>query len=122
MSSIVQQKVEQAVGVLAELGIDAWLTFVRETTESGDPILPIILGHPLTWQSALIITRGGDCIAIVGKLEDDAVRSTGAWNEVIPFTQGVREPLINTLQRLDPKQIAINYSLDDVKADGLSHG
>ena len=52
MPSIVQQKVDQAVGVLSELNIDAWLTFVRETTETGDPILPIILGQPLTWSSS----------------------------------------------------------------------
>jgi Xaa-Pro aminopeptidase len=122
MVSIVQQKVNQAVEVLSELSIDVWLTFVRETTETGDPMLPIILGQPLTWQSALMITRSGDRIAIVGKYEDEAVRSTGAFSEVIPYTEGVREPLITTLQRLDPAQIAINYSLDDVKADGLSHG
>ena len=122
MSSIVQEKVKQAVGVLSELNIDAWLTFVRETTETGDPMLPVILGQPLTWQSALIITRAGDRIAIVGKYEDEAVRSTGAFSEVISYTKGVRDPLITTLTRLDPRQIAINYSLDDVKADGLSHG
>jgi Xaa-Pro dipeptidase len=122
MDSIVQQKVDQAVGVLSALRIDAWLTFVRETTETGDPMLPIILGQPLTWQSALIISRSGDRVAIVGKYEDEAVRSTGAWDEVIPYTEGVREPLVATLQRLNPAHIAINYSLDDVKADGLSHG
>jgi Xaa-Pro aminopeptidase len=122
MSSIVQEKVDQAVGVLARLNVDAWLTFVRETTETGDPMLPIILGQPLTWQSALIITRGGERIAIVGKYEDEAVRSTGAWDEVIPYTKGVREALVAALQRLNPAHIAINYSLDDVKADGLSHG
>jgi Xaa-Pro aminopeptidase len=122
MPSIVQQKVDQAAGVLADLNIDAWMTFVRETTETGDPILPIILGQPLTWQSALIVTGAGDRIAIVGKYEDDAVRSTGAWSEVVPYTKGIKEPLIETLTRLGPAQIAINYSLDDVKADGLSHG
>ncbi len=122
MSSIVQEKVEQAIRVLGDLEIDAWLTFVRETTETGDPILPIILGQPLTWQSALIMTRRGERIAIVGKYEDEAVWSTGAWREVIPYTQGVRQPLLDVLRRLEPQQIAINYSLSDVKADGLSHG
>ena len=38
--SIVAEKVEQAIGLLKEFDIDAWLTFVRETTEAGDPILP----------------------------------------------------------------------------------
>lgn len=120
--SIVNEKVEQAVALLEELEIDAWLTFVRETTEAGDPVLPLILGQNLTWQSALIVTRGGDRIAIVGKYEDDAVKSTGAWNEVIPYVEGIRHQLLETLTRLDPQTIAVNYSLDDVKSDGLTHG
>jgi Xaa-Pro aminopeptidase len=125
VTTITAQKVEQAVGILDELGIDCWLTFVRETTETGDPVLPIILGQPLTWQSALILTRGGGRIAIVGKYEDEAVRSSGGggvWTIVIPYVQGLREPLRQTLAKLNPKQIAVNYSVDDVKADGLSHG
>jgi Xaa-Pro aminopeptidase len=120
--TLVREKVAQAAGILDELGIDAWLTFVRETTESGDPVLPIILGQPLTWQSALIITRRDDRVAIVGKYEDEAVRSTGAWTEVVPYVEGVRAPLVETLDRLAPDRIAVNYSVNDVKADGLTHG
>ncbi|HEY3242830.1 MAG TPA: aminopeptidase P family protein, partial [Phycisphaerae bacterium] len=122
MKSIIIEKVEQAVGILNEFGVDAWLTFVRETTESGDTVLPLILGQNLTWQSALLITRSGQRIAIVGNYEADAVKATGAWSEVVPYVQGIRTALIETLQRIDPKSIAINYSRDDVKADGLSHG
>ncbi|MCH8259129.1 MAG: aminopeptidase P family protein [Planctomycetes bacterium] len=120
--SIVNEKVDQAVALLEEFEIDVWLTFVRETTEAGDPVLPLILGQNLTWQSALIVTRSGDRIAIVGKYEDEAVKSTGAWNEVVPYVKGIRQPLVKTLTRLDPQMIAVNYSLDDVKSDGLTHG
>ncbi|MHC4990177.1 MAG: M24 family metallopeptidase [Planctomycetota bacterium] len=120
--SLAAQKLDQAVAILDALGIDAWLTFARETTESGDPVLPIILGHPVTWQSAFIVTRGGDRVAIVGKYEDEAVRSTGAWPEVVSYVQGIRDPLVETLGRLDPARLAVNYSVDDVKSDGLSHG
>ncbi len=122
MPTIVQEKVAQAVRILEELGIDCWLTFARETTETGDPVLPLILGQPVTWQSAFILTSRGDAIAIVGKYEDEAVRSTGAWKQVLPYVQSIRSPLTTTLARLDPKRIAINYSMDDAKADGLSHG
>jgi Xaa-Pro aminopeptidase len=122
MLSIVVEKVEQAIGILNEFGVDAWLTFVRETTECGDPVLPIILGQNLTWQSALLITRQGQRIAVVGNYEAEPVKSTGAWTEVVPYVQGIRDALVETLQRLDPKSIAINFSRDDVKADGLSHG
>jgi Xaa-Pro aminopeptidase len=125
MTSIVAEKVEQAIAILDELGVDCWLTFVRETTETGDPVLPLILGQPLTWQSALILTRKGERIAIVGRYEDEAVKSAGGggvWTRVLPYVQSIRSPLLTTLQRLDPRRIAVNYSKDDVKADGLSHG
>lgn len=122
MQELVCEKVEQAVGILSELGIDAWLTFVRETTESCDTVLPIILGHHLTWQSALILTRTGEQIAIVGRYDADTVRGVGAWREVIGYDQGISTVLRETLARLDPRHIAVNYSIDDVKADGLSHG
>lgn len=122
MSAIVAEKLDQAVEILNELDIDAWLTFVRETTEAGDPVLPIILGQNLTWQSGLIVTRSDERIAIVGNYDAEAVKTVAAWTEVIPYVQGVREPLLEVLRRIDPKKIAVNYSSDDVKADGLSHG
>ena len=120
--SIVGQKVEQAIGILGEVEVDAWLTFVRETTDAPDPVLPLILGQNLTWQSGLILTRDGRRIAIVGKYEDEAVKSSGVWSEVVAYVEGIRQPLVETLERLDPRTIAVNFSLDDVKADGLTHG
>src|SRR5262249_46842440 len=75
-----------------------------------------------TWQSALIVTRTGERIAIVGKFDDGAVRATGVWTEVIPYVQSIREPLINTIRRLNPRTIALDYSLDDHAADGLAYG
>lgn len=37
ISSIVSENLQQAIRILGELGIDAWLTFVRETTEKRGP-------------------------------------------------------------------------------------
>ncbi|MHC5003924.1 MAG: M24 family metallopeptidase [Planctomycetota bacterium] len=121
-ASIVREKLDQVPGILDELGIDAWLTFARETTESGDPVLPLILGQPVTWQSAFIVSRGGHRTAIVGRYEDEAVRSTGAWPQVVSYVEGIRPSLLAALETIDPETLAINYSIDDVKADGLSYG
>jgi Xaa-Pro aminopeptidase len=122
MATLVQEKVTQAIGILQEKEIDLWMTFVRETTAGGDPVLPLIYGHDLTWHSALILTREGRSIAVLGDLEAEAARRTEAYETILPYHQSIREELLNVLQELDPKQLAINYSVNDVHADGLSYG
>jgi Xaa-Pro aminopeptidase len=122
MPTIVQEKVKQAIEILREKNIDAWLTFVRETSAGGDPVLPLIYGHDLTWQSALILTQKGDTYAIVGHFEAETARRTGAYTTVIPYHESIRRNLLHTLERIYPGKIAVNYSLNDVHADGLSYG
>ena len=122
MTTLVQEKVRQAIQILREKEVDVWMTFVRETSAGGDPVLPLIYGHDLTWHSALILTRSGRSIALLGDLEAEAARRTGAYETIIPYHQSIQEKLLSVLEELDPQQIAINYSKNDVHADGLSHG
>jgi Xaa-Pro dipeptidase len=124
MASLTGAKLNQAQRLVQESGVDVWLTFVRETAEGGDPVLPLILEGGLTWQSALMVTSQGDRIAIVGNYDADPLKASGDWTEVVPYVQGIRQPLLETIDRVcgpEPR-IAVNFSVNDVKADGLSHG
>lgn len=120
--SLLQEKAVQAIGILKETGIDLWLTFVRETSGVRDPVLDFLIGPgDLTWQSALIFTKSGERIAIVGNLEKEAVERIGVFETVLGYDEGIRSLLLETLQRLDPDEVAVNTSMDNVQADGLTH-
>ncbi len=158
MSSLTSEKLDQAARLVAASGADVWMIFDRETSDSGDPVLPLILEGALTWQSALLVAADGRRVAIVGNYDAGPLEGSGDWTEVVPYVQSIREPLLAALDRLVPcyvgpvsepaqagchpeqsegsafrssglaaaqksnPRIAIDFSSNDVKADGLSHG
>jgi Xaa-Pro aminopeptidase len=123
MSHEIQKaKTEQACEILREIEIDAWLVWVRETSQMADPVLELVLGGDLVWQSALIFTRQGKKLGIIGNFDADGVKAKGIYDDIIPYTKGIKEELVKQLSKLDPQKIAINFSTNDVAADGLSVG
>lgn len=124
MKTIQSEKIEQAKQLVGASDADVWMTFVRETVEACDPILPLLYRGGLTWQSALVITKMGKSIAIVGNYDADPLRATGDWDQVIPYVHSIRQPLLEALERnvSERGNIALNFSVDDVKSDGLAHG
>ena len=118
---MITEKISQAAGILAEEGIDLWLTFVRESEVNGDPVLDLVLGANCTWHSAFMIPARGRPVAIVGSLDESRIRETGGY-DVVGYKQSIKEPLLEQLRKYDPKTIALNYSENAVMADGLSHG
>ncbi|HEX8995339.1 MAG TPA: Xaa-Pro peptidase family protein [Ktedonobacterales bacterium] len=121
-NSIQAEKLDQATAALQEQGVDCWLTFVRESSETPDPVMKLIVGQEVTWQSAFLVTRSGRRIAIVGGPEGSAMRRTGLFDTVLTYDESFAPALLETLRDLDPGQIAINYAIGDVASDGLTHG
>ncbi len=115
-------KTDQAVEILKEKGIDVWLNYVRESSTNTDPALELIFDGDLTWESALILTADGEKIAIVGVHDAPDLEESGIWHRVIGYREGISEPLVNTLTRLNPHAIAVNVSENDPLADGLGAG
>ncbi len=120
--SLIQEKVNQAIDILEEQQTDIWLTFVRETSGVRDPALDLLIGaNDLTWPSALILTRKGEKIAIIGNLEKAALQRLDVFYEILGYDKAVRELLRDTIIRLNPDRIAVNTSRNNVHADGLTH-
>jgi Xaa-Pro aminopeptidase len=116
------EKLAQAIQILQELNLDAWLIFARETEETPERAWELLAPGMVVWESALLLTKHGDRIAIVGQGDDDAYRKSGWYSEVHSYVQSIRELLRATVTRLDPQQLALNFSESNPNADGLTHG
>ena len=120
--TLLKEKTAQAIDILKEQDVDMWLTFVRETSGVRDPALDFLIGPAdLTWPSALMFTQSGERVAIVGNLEKDAVEGLDVFEAVLGYDEGVRNLLRDTITRLNPDRIAVNTSMNNVHADGLTH-
>jgi Xaa-Pro aminopeptidase len=120
-STLVQQKLDQAVEILREQDVDLWLTFVRETMLTKDPCLDLIAGTYSAWTGAFLVSAGGERIAIVGRFDVPSVEQSGGY-DVTGYDESIRPALLEAVERLSPRTIALNYSTSDPAADGLTHG
>ncbi len=119
---ILKEKIDQAVKILNEKGIDMWMIFVRESSTIHDPSMDMLVEGNYTWQSAFIINRDGETAAIVGSLEEDNIKREGTFQNIITYLKSIREPLNEYMKKKNPAHIAINYSKNSVLADGITHG
>ena len=115
-------KISQTKELLKELGIDVWVVFVRETPMMADPVLALVVGHEVTWQSFFIYTSDGQSLALVGNFDKDNFIRSGCFDKVLTYTQSVKEQFVDLITEQDPQKIALNYSTSDSAADGLTHG
>jgi len=119
---LIQEKVKQAKELLREFKVDCWITFVRESQINGDPSLAFLVSSDVTWHSAFIITSSGKTCAMVGKYDQKTVEDTRAYDQVISYVEGIKKPLLDYLQQINPATIAVNYSEDSEICDGITHG
>lgn len=119
---LIREKVAQAIGILKEQGIDCWITFTRESVINGDPVLDFLIGSEVTWHTAIIITAAGESCTICGEFDRKTIEDTGAYQQVIGYVKGFREPFLEVMRRIQPASIAVNYSQDSEICDGITHG
>jgi len=119
---IIRAKIQQATRLLDEMNIDAWALFERETAMQKDPTHDMVVGLEAVWNSLFLFTRRGDAIALVGNFDEDGFARSGRFIRVQSYVKGIGEDIEKLLQEVDPRTLALNYSVDDCASDGLTHG
>jgi Xaa-Pro aminopeptidase len=119
---LLHQKADQVLPLLKETNLDCWFIFARETDLHPDPGMALVVGAEVVRNSAFLFGAGGERIAIVANFDTANIRANGVFSEVIGYDADIRESLLAALRRINPSTIGLNYSVDDVTADGLTHG
>jgi Xaa-Pro aminopeptidase len=115
------QKLAQAQSLLAECGLDAWLTVVRESAERPDPILRYFLDLDFTWTTFFLVTPSSSS-ALVATFDAPDLRDRGLFDKIATYKEGPRAALLELLDETRPARIGINFSEHDALADGLTAG
>ncbi len=117
---LVREKIAQAVQLLQVFDLDLWLTFVHETPLVRDPAPDLICPFDLTWHSALLVHRGGESIAIVGRYDAANLERLQSFSRVLSYDHAIRPLLVEQLRAWRPKTVALNFSRSDPASSGLT--
>ncbi len=119
---ILEKRMQRAYAALKEFDVDAWVILGRETHFSPEPALLYLLPAAVLPLCALMITKTGESVCLVGALDAEEVEAYGAVGEVISYRQDFEAQLIDLLKRVMPAhKIALDFSEVDPSADGLSY-
>lgn len=128
------------IPILKEFDVDCWITLTRDPCDDMtnviwerniqlDPIVEFIGGEGAKVPAAFIFTVSGERIAIVGSGDAPEVESTGIYKTVHTYTYNRMKGhdefvfrLEETIRRLNPRNIGLNYSEEEGVADGLTYG
>lgn len=117
-----KEKLEQAGKILNEQNIDIWLTLVRETIMNNDPILNFISKVDFTALSGIMVMKSGKTVVLAGNNDAEGINQTQLYDEVITYSGKFEDALRELLDLNKVTNLAVNYSIEDVASDGLSHG
>ncbi|NNF99644.1 MAG: M24 family metallopeptidase [Desulfobacteraceae bacterium] len=119
---LIKSKIDQTFDLLKDLDIDLWMIFCRESEIMTDPSLAMMVGAHVSAQAAFMFTKTGCSRAIVWKYDAENIQRTGYFDEVEIFTTDFKEVFNRAIAGINPRQIAVNYSLTSSTADGISYG
>ncbi len=117
-----QEKLPIIYEAMAKNDLDAWLITGRESIMKSEPVLPVLGDMSFIIATTIIFLKTKKCIAIVSPLDIEAFKLVDGIDEVYEYPGTMEETIYEVLNKLDIKNLALDYSQDDAACDGLSYG
>ncbi len=113
------EKIKQAQLYLKEEGIDCWII---KTIEGSDLCMPLMFNVSIVGDAALIITKE-KTIAVISIIDFQDVEESGLFDEIVKYSsEGFAFRLKEVIDKIQPIKIALNFSMNNYLADGLTVG
>lgn len=119
MSEVNKQKLQQASEYLRDNNIDLWLIFA---SEGSDPAVKLLTGLKTVGRTAFLITKENKKYAVCSIIDAQESEESDLFDQVYKYQNNLPEVLKQLIEKLNPNEIAINYSVDDNLCDGLTVG
>jgi len=117
---VAQEKMTRAAEMLRENGIDMWVIYSRLKT---DTALELMFNTGTREEVLFALTADGGRTVICSPADEAAFRATGMYDSVIPADAAGFGPAFRALfLQKSVKRLALNYSMDDTRCDGLTMG
>ncbi len=117
-----KEKVKIAIDVLKEKDIDMWIIAGQESATNSEPILSIMSDAEFIGLTACIFNKDGTTAAICTPIDKNGYIHHGVFDEVIEFPLSFTDTLASYILKKGPNKIALDYSLENPSADGLTLG
>ena len=119
MAKIAEQKLAQAAEYLRQADIDLWLIYA---SEGSDPAVSLLTGLKTVGRTFFLLTKEGERYVLCPGIDALESQNSGLFHKVISYPTDPAEPLTALVDRLNPRSIALNYSVEDNLCDGLTTG
>lgn len=117
-----KEKIKIAFDALQDEKIDMWIIAGQESATNTEPILAVMSDAEFIGCTALIFCKDGTSTAVCTPIDYNGYVHHGVFDEVIAFPISFTDTLAEVIVKKKPEVIALDYSLENPSADGLSLG
>lgn len=117
-----KEKIDIACQALRENDIDMWIVAGQESATNSEPVLEVMGDGEFIGCTALIFNRDGTSAVVCTPLDMNGYIHAGVFSEVIDFPVKFEESVGEYIKKKGPKNIALDFSLDNPASDGLTVG